>query len=508
MLRVSRNPERARGRRLALACLLLTVWVAGACGGGDEDADGGPARPPNEIVVAAGEDIWPLTGQGPSSKHFAAGELNAGVYEPLVALGRDFIPQPGLAERWELVEPTRWRFHLRHDVRFHDGRPFTAEDVVWSWTGRQFLPTAVSNTLSTVIKVDEHTVDFVVNAPNVRLPEQLVHPEGPIVPRAGHNDATPPVGTGPFRVVEYRPRLRLVLEPFDGYWGEKPHIRRLTFLFIPEPEARLEALEEGAVDVIVHVPGDLAARIEVEGRFRLVRAPLGATLSLSFNANALPEAPLRQAVALALDRAAFLANIGGGSGVRGQWMSPPAVLGASAGDVEPVPYDPARARAVLDEAGWRPGGDGIRAKQGRRLTLTLIGGPLVRAGALEFVREQLRDVGVEVAAKRASDTVTFQEYRQKPYDLDLGFSNQNDGNPAFLVAGRSSEQQVAAALAAPSREDAQQVAAQMMRTLITENFQVVPLAHIPRIYVMRQGVNLQNPHPSAINQSWVGLRPV
>ncbi len=63
--------------------------------------------------MAAGEDIWPLTGQGPSSKHFAAGELNEGEYEPLVTLGRDFTARPGLAERCELIEPTRWRFHLR-----------------------------------------------------------------------------------------------------------------------------------------------------------------------------------------------------------------------------------------------------------------------------------------------------------------------------------------------------------------------------------------------------------
>ncbi|MDQ3979200.1 MAG: ABC transporter substrate-binding protein [Actinomycetota bacterium] len=431
--------------------------------------------------------------------------MNAGVFEPLVSLGRDFTAQPGLAERWELVEPTRWRFHLRQGVRFHDGRPFTADDVVWSWTGREFLPTAVSNTLSTVTKVDDHTVDFVVSTPNLRLPEQLVHPEGPIVPRGGHNDSAPPIGTGPFRVVDYRPRQRAVLERFDGYWGEKPRVRRLTFLFLPEPEERIEALEDGTVDLVTNVPADLAARIEAHPSFRLIRAPLGATQSLSFNANALPELAVRQAVALALDRAAYVSLVLSGNGEPGRWMSPSGALGAPASLVDPVAFDPARARRLLDDAGWRPAADGVRVKDGRRLTLVLIGGPAVREAGLRFVQEQLKAIGVEVAVKRASDTVTFQEYRQAPYDADLGMSNQNDANPAFLAAGRSNEEQVAAALAAESREATQLIAAQMMRTIINEEFKVVPLAHVGRIYAMRHGVDLPNPHPSAISQSWVGL---
>ena len=85
---------------MVLACL------AAACSGDGGDAGPqavAPARP-GEVRIGVGEDIWPLTGQGPSAKHFAAGELNVGVYEPLVSLGADYSVRPGLAERWELVE--------------------------------------------------------------------------------------------------------------------------------------------------------------------------------------------------------------------------------------------------------------------------------------------------------------------------------------------------------------------------------------------------------------------
>ncbi len=506
---------------ILLACLLACLLVA--CGGGGEDGE--PAAPkaaPGEIRVAAGEDIWPLTGRGPSSKHFAAGELNVNVYEPLLMLGSDYTVQPGLAERWELVGPQTWRFHLRRDVRFHDGRPFGADDVVWSWT-REFLPTAVTRTLAGVTKVDDHTVDFTTTTPNLRLPEQLVHPEGPIVPRNSHNDATPPVGTGPFKVVEYRPSRWVVVERFDGYWGAKSSVRRLTFRFMPEAERRLEALRAGEVDVAIRVPPESLPAIEADGRLRLVRAPPGITHHLSFNATGQPasfelgaDRTIRQAVALAVDRSAYLTSVLKGTGEPSRWLAPPSVLGASAATVEGVPHDPARARALLDEAGWRLGPDRVRNKAGRRLTLTLIGGPTVTEPALRLLAGQLQEIGMEVAVKKASDTVTAEEFRQKGYDLELGSSNQNDANPAFTALARATgdrnppgfsvPDQVDAAMTAATREDTQRAAAELTRTLVTQEFLVVPLATVSRVYAMRKGVDLVAPHPSAINQYWTALR--
>lgn len=299
-----------------------------------------------------GEDIWPLTGEGPTSRHFAAGELNAGVYEPLLSLAPDYTVRPGLAERWELIEPATWRFHLRPDVTFHDGRPFGADDVVWSWTGRDAMLRSVAATLDTVVKVDDLTVDFVSTEPNLRLPEQLVHPEGPIVPRDAHNDSTPPVGTGPFRVLDYQPRRQVVVERFERYWGPAARAQRLTFRFLPDPALRLEALRAGEVDVVAGLPREAAASVEVDPRFSVVRAAPGATHVLSFN----PAGPyaadraVREAVSLAIDRSRYVAEALGGNGEPGRWTAPPAVLGAEARSVAPSPFDPDRARRVLGEA--------------------------------------------------------------------------------------------------------------------------------------------------------------
>lgn len=487
------------------ALLVAMALVASACGGGGGGGDDGALPVGGGLRVAVGEDIWPLTGRGPSSKAFAAGDVNVNVYEPLVVLGPDYTVRPGLAERWELVEPTTWRFSLRPGVRFHDGRPFGADDVVWSWS-RQFLPTAVTRNLSAVHKVDDLTVDFLLTAPNLRLPEQLVHPEGPIVPRNGHSDDQPPVGTGPYKVVEYVPRQRVVVERYDGYWGEKAQVERVTFVFMPEPAERVEAIAAGDVDV-----ASVAPFVAVPPSVRVVRSTPGMLHQLTFHPTASPpsdvtaEVAVRQAVALALDRPRYVAEVLGGNGEPGRWLFPPVALGPPASVVAPPVLDPAAARAVLDGAGWRPGGDGVRAKGGRRLTLTAIGGPNVPEAGLRFLQTQLAAVGIEVAVKKASDTVTYEEYRDRAYDLDLTAPNQNDANPAFLVTGRATDAQVQEFLAAPTREDVQRLAAAVTQAVVNEEYRVVPLAVVSRAYGLRDGVDLAVAHPSGINQPWTAL---
>jgi len=492
---------------VVLACL------AAACSGDSGDGGpqaAGPARP-GEVRIGVGEDIWPLTGQGPSAKHFAAGELNVGVYEPLVSLGADYSVRPGLAERWEPVGPSTWRFHLRPNVSFHDGRRFGADDVVWSW-GRAFLPRSVSETLESVVKVDDLTVDFNSRSPNLRLPEQLVHPEGPIVPKDGHNDSTPPVGTGPFKVVNYEPRRQVTVERFDGYWGAKAAAERLIFRFMPDPEIRLEALRKGEVDMVTGLPRESSATIEADRRFRVVRASPGATQILSFNA-AGPfgaDRAVRQAVSLAVDRVRYVAEVLGGNGEPGRWMSPPAVLGAAASTVAPGVFDPGRARQILDDAGWKPSPDGTRMIGPRRLTMTLIGGPAVPEAGMRLVAAQLKEVGVEVNVRKAFDIRTSEQNRDRAYDLDLGQPNQNDANPAFLLSSRTAPDADYVALAAQStmattREEVQRAAVAMTAAVVNQDFSVIPLASVFHIYGMRAGVDLALPHPSSINQTWASL---
>jgi peptide/nickel transport system substrate-binding protein len=230
---------------------------------------------------------------------------------------------------------------------------------------------------------------------------------------------------------------------------------------------------------------------------------------------------IRQAVSLAIDRKVYVDAVFEGNAEPGRWMAPAFVLGKFAESVPPPRYDPAAARRLLDEAGWRPGADGVRIKDGRRLALELIGWAEVSPAAFQVIQAQLRDIGIDVTIKKAPDRPTYLNlYRNTQFDLDLEVPNQNDGNPAFLpvlrmytkstgterfAPGGRFDEWAERALAATSTDDVRRASAEMMQILIHQEFIVIPLAGVYRIYAMKRNVSFTDPHPSQTNQSWLSL---
>ncbi len=505
------------------------VLVVAACAPSAAPA-GGRVDESAEIRIAASEDQWPAQGEGFKSTTFSY-PLNVNVFEPLVSLGSDYSLKPGIAERWELIEPNTWRFHIRRNVQFHNGHVLTGDDVLWTWGERQLKGQTLSTVTSTlgpdsVKLVDEYTIDITPKVPNLRLPEQILHPEGAILQRGQQQDTQPPNGTGPFRVVEYQKQSTVVLERFDGYWGTKPKVKRVIVRFLPDAQTRIQALKAGEVDFVVDVPADATRSLESQG-FRVVRSNPGRNQLIYLYRNGAPRHDLlgdrniRQAISLAVDRRQYVETVFDGNAAPGRAMAPPAILGSFAEQVPDPAFDPAKARAILDQAGWKAGADGIRAKDGRPLRLELIAWAEVTSTALEFLQAQLRAIGVDVVVKKAPDTPTYQGfYRGNAFDLDLEVPNQNDGNPAFLpvlrmyskisgterfAPGGEFDQWAEKALAAETVDAAREASARMMRILIHEEFVVVPLAGVFRLYAMRKGVDLADPHPSQTNQLWLTL---
>ena len=533
-------------RRKALALVMLLGLLAAACGGGSDSDDAGGAQtggqpdPNAEIRIAANEDQWPVNGTGAKATHFMYVH-NANVYEPLVYLNSDYTLKPGLAERWELQPDGKtWRFFLRRNVKFHDGSPFGADDVVWSWGPRQnegkTLPT-VQGTLGSaeaVKKVDDFTVDFTPMQPNLRLPEQIVHPEGAIVKNGTHNDTPPYAGTGPWKYVSYTPAQTAVFDRNDAYWGDKPQFRRMSIRFYPDPQTRLEALKSGQADFVIDLPADATKSLASDSNFKVVTSKPGRNHLLYVNkleGRLTNEKAVREAVAYAIDRRAYVDVVLDGNGEPGRWMAPESVLGQYANTVAPVNTDLNRARKVLDDAGWRPGSDGIRAKGDRRLSLKLLGQQEVPESALLVIQSNLKAVGIDTEIKKTPDVATRNSlYNQGrgDFDLDLEPPNQNDGNPAFLPVLRMStrtatnvqfapngapptpsgpafEAEVDKSIAAKTTAEAQQASATMMKILSNDEFLVVNLAGAYRIYGMAKNVNFTDPHPSFTNQTWFSL---
>ena len=530
-------------RRKLLAIVLLLAFAAAACGGGDDDSGGttqdttAQADLNATIRVGANEDQWTVNGTADKATHFMY-VTNQNVYEPLIYLGTDYTLKPALAERWELQPDGKtWRFFLRKGVTFHDGTPFTADDVVWTWGERQAKGRTLSTAANTlhprdgfnpdaVKKVDDHTVDFTPINPNLRLPEQIVHPEGAIVKKGTHNDTPPYAGTGPYKYVSYVEKQTAVFERNESYWGEKPKVKRFEIRFIADPVSRLQALKSGEVDFVYDLPPDATKNLEGDPNFKIVRSKPGRNHLLYLNitpGRITADKVVREAVSYAVDRKAYVDVVLEGNGEPGRYMAPASVLGSAAQQVAPVERNVERAKKVLEDAGWKVGSDGIRAKGEQRLKVVLLGQQEVPESALTVIQANLKDAGIETEIKKTPDVATRNAlYNQGKgdFDLDLEPPNQNDGNPAFLPVLRMSnkvptnlqfapggefEVQVDKAATAKTREEVQAASAQMMKILMNEEYIVVGLAGAFRIYGMARNVAFTDPHPSFTNQTWFSL---
>lgn len=525
-------------RPLTLVVVVLAL-VAAACGGGD-DAETPAGQAPAalnenaELKVGFTEDQYVL--EGPDAS-LGAYPLNTNVLETLTYLDDKYQVQPRLAERWEFRAPNTWRFYLRRGVRFHDGQPWNAQaakiglfDRVAARRGGGTIKAGPDS----VSIVDEYTLDFTPTTANVRVPEQIVHPSNSAV-APGSEPGRNPVGTGAFRFVEYLPKERIVVERNPEYWGDKAKVARINFRFFPDSNARLLALQAGDIDLAYQVPRDDVQGLK-DRDFTVVNSTVGAYRVAYVNHRGgapydiLQDINVRKAVAMSFDRRAFVDGVLNGLASADKTWVPPAVLGRYAGEIRGVPYDPGKARALLDGAGWRPGADGIREKEGRKLKLVVVSG-FPSAEALRptptFLQSELRKVGIDVEIQERPDSASFQaQMGEKRGDLFLEEGNQNDANVGFLpvltlfTGPGSSGSLVYQGIAAPGPrfnelieptlsevdlDKARMGVARALDEAITEQVAVLPLSGIFRIYGMKKSVQNFVPHPSFLNLSWINV---
>lgn len=480
-----------------------------------------PARDVAELVVAAPGDGY----SGANDSDLALYPLNANIYEPLVRLAADYRVEPLLAVRWELLPPNRWRFHLRQGVRFHDGTPFTAESVRWTMDrmGRRGTGTTGVAPGSTRV-VDDSTVDITPVVANRRLPEQLVHTNWSIM-APGSDPSRHPVGTGPFRFVEYGPADHLTVARFDGYWGRAPLLSRIIFRFIPDPATRVLSLRAGESDVVIEFPREVQDP-------RVVRSPVSGyeAMYISIHGKApydLGSDPaVRRAIAHAVDRARIARDVWHGAADPTPTVIPAAILGASASLIHGANYDPDAARTILDSAGWRVGTDGIRERHGRRLALTLVVGfpnPFIHKPMPELVQSALRDIGIDVHIVLLPDEAAWQaRINSGRGDLWAEAGGQNDADPCFLphllfysgprlrasgyarlfAPGPSFDRVIDACREATASDDVRRDAAEAEHQLVDEDAIIIPLAATRRVWGVSTRVRGFAPHPSTLSQRW------
>jgi peptide/nickel transport system substrate-binding protein len=227
---------------------------------------------------------------------------HAHIYEGLVTRDKDLKIVPALAESWETPEPTLWRFHLRKNVKFHNGDPFTADDVLFS---ADRIRAKGSNFLSNVpadakfVKVDDHTVDVVLPSPNPILISQWdgwyimdkkwceEHNSVAPTPAAATTPSYASLnenGTGPFIIESHQPGVKTVYKPYPNWWGKPEHnLKEIIFTPISSDATRVAALLSGEVDVIEPVPIQDIARVNSSGNAAVITGPELRTIFLGMD---------------------------------------------------------------------------------------------------------------------------------------------------------------------------------------------------------------------------------
>src|SRR5712691_3691387 len=352
---------------------------------------------------------------------------------------------PGLAESWEVspADHTKWIFHLRRGVQFHDGTDFNADDVLWNWDkirtkdtpqydARQAgLITPRISTIQSWRKLDDYTVEFTTMRPSSFVPFQLMYvlytspTQWEKMGRDWRAFANNPAGTGPFKLTRLVPRERAELEPFAEYWDKKrvPKAEKVILLPMPEATTRLAALRTGQVDWIEVPPPDAIPGLRQAGvQIFLQSYPHNWTYALNLSRPPWDHKLVRQAANYAIDREGLCKALLNetctpaiGEVYPGHpWFGNPQVR---------YEHNPAKARELLQQAGY----DGKAKRVKSSVLISTSGsGQMLPLPMNEFVQENLRAVGIDlelIPIEWNALTQRFRQGLQHPDNAQLGAMN-------------------------------------------------------------------------------------
>ncbi|MBI1723530.1 MAG: hypothetical protein HYR48_06455 [Gemmatimonadetes bacterium] len=309
------------------------------------------------------------------------------LYEGLLTFDRDMGIRPALAVRWENPDDFTWRFHLRRGVRFHDGRPLTVADVVFSLNRARSHPQSrVANFLVAVRDVralDSSTVELITDRPYAILLNKLTFVM--IVPQDSPEEIHQPIGTAPYRFVRYDTGQRLELAAFEDYWGARAPEPLVQLVFITDVAKGVGMLLNGELDFLAYTPIEDISRVQTARCCRVASsAGLGVHyLGLGVTSRPLSDARVRRAIDLALDRQVLVDRLQGGFGRPVGQLVSPQVFGY-APDIAPVERNLVEARRLLAAAGFPRG-----------LDLPVATSP-ARARHVELITAQLAEAGIRV----------------------------------------------------------------------------------------------------------------
>jgi peptide/nickel transport system substrate-binding protein len=300
------------------------------------------------------------------------------IFEALVDQDERQRMIPGLAESWKAIDDTTWEFKLRREAKFHDGTPFTADDVVFTFERAPNVegsPSSFGTYVKgkTVVKVDDHTVHIKTAEPYPLMPNDVSQvfiiskKHGSGAKTSDYNSGKAAIGTGPFRFGEYAPGNRIVVQRNKLYWGKQPAWERVVFRPIKSDPSRVAALLAGDVDIIDEVPSTDMERLKKDDRVSISQVVSNRVIYLHLDhfrddspfvkgkdgsaiKNPLRDRRVRVAISKAIDRNSIVSNVMEGLAIKAGQLLPDGFFGVST-KLKPMDFDPNGAKKLLAEAG-------------------------------------------------------------------------------------------------------------------------------------------------------------
>ena len=515
--KVLKIPQRLSLGLLLIAIVMTSSLALAACG--DDDGDGAAVKPKTggslKVVMLADYVTFD------PALHISEPDLAVSqhVYDNLLQRMHDSALKPMLAVSWTAnADLTQYTLKLREDVKFHHGKEFKAEDVVYTF--KRLLDPDVGSPakanleiITDIVALNDHSVRFDLDATNAFFPDVLSIFQARILP----SDIDPErlagetFGTGPFIVTEHVPGERTVMKRNDDYWEEDtPYLDELVFIYMPEPETRAEALKSGAVDAYHLLDAQSVGAVEANPETKVSETASPSYLNLAMDTTVAPwdNKAVRQALQAATDREAIrqVALLGKGSIARDHPISPNDPHFAAQYDVPA--YDPARAKELLAQAGYP---DGLEVT----LYTTSAGAPMVEMAVA--LKESSAPAGITINIERLpEDQYWATVWLQQPFStvywagripdeaLHLAYHSDAPWNEARylnpVLDGLMAKARTQTELA-----DRQQTYAEAQRILIEDVPRIIPVFQ-PVFLGLRTNVEGADAHPSGwlyLHNAWL-----
>lgn len=341
------------------------------------------------------------------------------LFDALVRRDEHFNLTPWLAERWEIPDPQTYIFHLHQGVRFHDGRPLTSRDVKYTLDtiaqGKvRSTKTATFSYVDHIDAPDDYTLVIHLKEPFAALLWNLSDGAFGVVPDGSDEKfGRAPIGSGPFKFVSAEADKDVIIARNNDYWTDKPHLQKVKFIVVPDTTTRALELRKGSADVAINaLNADMYTTMKSDPRVRQMQGPgtIYAYLAMNLRDPILKDVRVRQALAYALNREPLMHYLWRDTVRPAASMLPPQSW-AYNDDVPKYPYDPVRARQLLDEAGYT-------AKNGVRFRLTMKTSTEESTRLLAAVlQQQLRDVGIVLDIRSFEFATFFSDVQKGAFQL-------------------------------------------------------------------------------------------